>query len=419
MADDIIIGIDLGSSAIRVALGRASVGENNEPRLHIIGAVTSPSNGIYRGAITSIEEAVSSLSKALERAERMTGVPLNSAYVGIGGTHIMVQDTRGAVAVSRPNAEIVEEDVERAIDAAKSIAIPANYAILHTIPKRFSVDGQRGIKDPVGMNGIKLEVDALVIETLASHYRNFTKTVARTGLDVESVIFGPLAAAEAVLSEKEKDLGVCLVNVGSSTTSLVIFEEGELVHTAVLPLGGDHITNDIAIGLRVGIDIAEQVKLRWGSALPDNFDRKEVCSLREFNQPGAEEVKRRFIAEIIEARLEEIFELIDSELRKIDRSGMLPVGAVVIGGGLQIDGALEVARRVLRLPASYGQLHDVSSVLDDIRDPAYCTAVGLARWAFEERRGLGRGGSFGKLFNFKSGGKMADHLRRWLSTFIP
>jgi cell division protein FtsA len=207
-----------------------------------------------------MEDAVTAISKALEKAERMTGIALNSAWVAIAGQSILVQESRGVIGVSRPQGEIAEDDVERAMEAARTVATPSNYDILHVIPKSFTVDGQRGVKDPVGMNGIRLEVDAVIIEALSSHIKNLTKSVYRTGLDIDDLVYAPLGTAEAVLSQRQRDLGVCVVNMGSATTSLAIFEEGDLLHTAVLPVGGDHVTNDIAIGLRTSIDIAEKVR---------------------------------------------------------------------------------------------------------------------------------------------------------------
>jgi cell division protein FtsA len=419
MADDIITGLDIGSSVIRLAICKSSLDEEGKPHVQLMGAIASPSSGIHRGAISSMEDAVSSISRALERAERMTGVQINSAWVALSGQNSAIQASRGAIAVARPEAEITEDDVERVVEAAKTVAIPANYEILHVIPKSFSVDGQRGIKDPVGMSGIRLEVDAMIVEALSSHVKNLTKSIYRTGLDIDEVVFGPLATAEAILTQRQKELGVCMVNIGAATTSLAVFEEGDLLHTAVLPLGGDHVTNDIAIGLRTSIEIAERVKMAYGHAVPDVIDRKQAISLAEFGVEGAEEVKRRFIAEIIEARMEELFELVDAELRKIDRSGMLPVGAICAGGGMKLEGALEVGKRVLRLPCALGAPVQVTSVLDELYDPAFATAIGLAQWGHGIKTLSQRGFSFGNLFRFKSADKVAQKMRDWMKTFLP
>lgn len=419
MADEIITGLDIGSSTIRVAVCKATAGEDGAPRLNVIGAVASPSGGMHKGAVSSMEDAVSAISKALEKAERMTGIALNTAWVAIAGQSIVVQESRGVVGVSRPQGEIEEDDVERAMEAARTVATPSNYDILHVIPKSFTVDGQRGVKDPVGMNGIRLEVDAVIIEALSSHIKNLTKSVYRTGLDIDDLVYSPLAMAEAVLTQRQKELGACVVNIGSATTSLAIFEEGDLLHTAVLPMGGDHVTNDIAIGLRTSIDIAEKVKMAYGHAVPDAVDRKQQFALRDFGAEADEVVKCRFVAEIIEARMEEIFEAIDAELRKIDRSGMLPVGVLFTGGAMKMEGSVEVAKRILRLPCAVGTPIGITSVIDEAHDPAFATAIGLAAWGHGIREMHGRKFNFGNFFKFKSVDKVAENLRKWMKSLMP
>jgi cell division protein FtsA len=419
MADEIITGLDIGTSTIRVAVCKTAQGEDGKPKLHVIGAIASPSAGMHRGAVSSMEDAVSAVSKALEKAERMTGAGLNSAWVSIAGQSILVQESRGAVAVARPESEISEDDVERSMEAARTVAVPSNYEILHVIPKGFAVDGQRGVKDPVGMTGIRLEVDAVIIEALNSHMKNLTKCVYRTGLDIDDLVYAPLATAEAVLTQRQKELGVCLVTVGSATTSLAVFEEGDLLHTAVLPIGGDHVTNDIAIGLRTSIEIAEQVKLAYGHAVPDAVDRKEQFVLRDFGAESDDVIKRRFVTEIIEARMEELFESLDNELRKIDRSGMLPVGAVFTGGAMKMEGAIDVAKRVLRLPCALGTPVAVSSVIDEAHDPAFATAIGLAAWGHGIKEMSGGRFNFGKILRLKSVDRVAEQLRKWMKSLIP
>ncbi|MBP9827678.1 cell division protein FtsA [Patescibacteria group bacterium] len=419
MADEIITGLDIGSSMIRVAVCKIVPVEDGKIQLHVIGAVSSPSHGMHKGAVSSMEDAVSGISKAIERAERMTGVAMNTAWVALGGQSIAVQESRGAIAVARPEGEITEDDVERAVEAAKTVAIPSNYEILHTLPKSFAVDGQRGVKDPVGMSGVRLEVDAVIIEALSSHVKNLTKSVYRTGLDIDDVVYGSLATAEAVLTQRQRELGSCVVNMGAATTSVAVFEEGDLLHTAVLPFGGDHITNDLAIGLRTSIEIAEQVKLAYGHAVPDAIDRKQQFALADFGAATDEIVKRRFVAEVIEARLEEIFEAVDAELRKVDRSGMLPVGVVFTGGAMKLEGALEVAKRVLRLPCAMGVPLGITSVIDEAHDPAFATAIGLAIHGKDIREMSGKRRGLGFSLKFRSTTKVADTLKKWMQSLIP
>lgn len=418
MADGTIVGLDLGSSMVRVAVAQPLPGEDGKPRLHVIGAVVLPSAGVHKGTISSMEEAVSSISKILERAERMTGVPLNTAWVSIAGQNIVVQESRGVVGVTRPNGEIREDDVERAMEAARTVATPSNYEILHVIPKSFTVDGQRGIKDPVGMNGIRLEVDALIIQALSSHIKNLTKSIYRTGLDIEDLVYAPLATAEAVVTQRQKELGVCVVNIGAGATTIAVFEEGDLIHTAVLPIGGDRITSDVGTILRVPPEVAEKVKLTFGHAVPDAIDRKATFSLMEVGADVDEMVKRRFIAEIIESRVEELFEAVDAELRKVDRSGMLPVGAVLTGGGAKLEGVTDVARRVLRLPCALGVPVAVSSVIDEAHDPAFAPVIGLTVWGYTVR-GM-QGNKFGNLLSkFKSVDKVAEQISKWFKSLVP
>src|SRR3989339_2065581 len=342
MSEEIFIGLDVGTYAIRVAVGRLVPSPEGGEQIHIIGAVEVPSAGVNKGTITNLEDAVSSISRALEQAERITGVPVNSAWVGISGGHIISQESRGVIGVGRSDGEIREEDVERSIEAARTVATPTKYEIIHVIPKRFIVDGQRGVKDPVGMNGIRLEVDALIIQGLSSQIKNLTKCVYRTGLDIEDVVFSILATSESVVTDRQKDLGVCVINIGASTTSLVVFEEGDILHSAVLPIGSDHITSDIAIGLRTSIEVAEQMKLRHATCLTEEVGKKDDINLAELGAVEEEWVGRRFVADITEARVSEIFELVDRELQKIDRSGMLPAGVVLTGGGAKLAGILEV-----------------------------------------------------------------------------
>lgn len=407
MTEEIYAGLDVGSHAIRVAVGKLVPTHDNKQQMHIIGAVEVSSSGINKGVITNLEDAVSSISRALEQAERITGVPINSAWVGISGGHILSQESRGVIGVGRSDGEIKEEDVERAIEAARTVATPTNYEIIHVIPKSFIVDGQRGVKDPVGMNGIRLEVDALIIQGLGSQIKNLTKAVYRTGLNIEDLVFSILATAEAVVFDRQKELGVCVVNIGASTTSLVVYEEGDVLHTVVLPIGSDHITSDIALGLRTSIDVAEQVKLRYATCLPDDVAKKEEINLAELGASEEELVGCRFVADITSARASEIFEYVDKELQKIDRSGMLPAGVILTGGGSKLAGMLETGKQTLRLPITLGNAIGVTSVIDRANDPSLSTAIGLVLWG-HHISGAGSSRGMGKIFksvggNFEKG----------------
>lgn len=419
MAEEIYTGLDIGSHAVRIAVGKIVPSEDGKDQVHIIGAVEVPSAGISKGSISGLEDAVASVSKALEQAERITGLPLNTAWVSIGGNHIISQESRGVIGVARADTEIRDEDVERAIEAARTVATPTNYEIIHVIPKNFVVDGQRGVKDPVGMNGIRLEVDALIIQGLSSQIKNLTKTVYRTGLDIEDLVFAILATAEAVVTSRQKELGVCVVNIGASTTSLVVFEEGDVLHTAVLPIGGDHVTSDIAIGLRISIDLAEQVKLRYATCSAEEIPKNEKVDLADVGAMQSEVIERRFISEITEARAQEIFEHVNRELGSIDRSGMLPAGIILTGGGARLTGMLECAKNELALPASIGTPIGVSSVIDRTGDPGMSTAIGLVLWGKNIRGGASSGG-IGKMFSkFKGLDGVTSGLKKIFRSIKP
>lgn len=419
MAEEIYAGLDIGAYAVRIAVGKTVPGSESKDHLHVIGAVEVPSGGVAKGSVTDIEEAVSSVSKALEQAERLTGLPINAAWVAISGTQMLAQESRGVVGVARPDGEIQEEDVERAIQAARTVATPPNFEIIHVIPKGFIVDGQRGIKDPVGMHGTRLEVDALIIQGLGSHIKNLTKCVYRTGLDIEDLVFSVLATSEACLTHRQKELGVCVVNIGSTTTSLAVFEEGDILHTAVLPVGSDYVTRDLAMGLRTSMDVAEQVKIRYATCLTETVGKKEQIDLAEFGVEGAEMVDRAFVAEITQARMQEIFEKVDAELRKVERSGLLPAGVVLTGGGVKILGCVEAAKDAFRLPVTISAALGISSVIDRAHDPAFSTSVGLVLWG-RNIRGAGGGKGMSKVFSKLKGiSNMTDWAKKLFSSLKP
>ena len=413
---EIIAGLDIGSSAIRLAVGQ-SVGE--EGKIHIIGAAEVAAEGISKGIISSIEDAVSSISACLEKAERMIGVPIERAWVGISGSHIISQESRGVVAVARSDGEISEDDIERSIEAARTVATPPNYEILHVIPKSFTVDGQIGIKDPLGMTGVRLEVDTQIIQGLSSQIKNLTKAVYRPGINIEDLVLSILATSEAVLTSRQKELGVAVINIGGSTTSMAVFEEGDILHTTVLPVGSDHITSDIAIGLRISIDTAEKIKLEYGTALINGINKRDEIDIGELEGKESNFVSKKYIAEITEARVEEIFDKVDAELKKIDKSGKLPAGVILTGGGAKLNHLIEAAKKKLRLPASLGTPLNITSAIDKINDPAFSTAIGLVIWGnqLESQR---RGGGFSKLLSYlPSLRSISKQTKKWFKKIIP
>ncbi len=422
MKDRLIVGLDLGSSQIRLAVGQVAYDTEKHPHLNIIGAVETPSQGISKGSITSLEDAISAISACLEQAERMIGMPLSEATVGIGGTSVSSLEAKGVIGVSRSDGEIRAEDVARALEAARAYINPANQEIIHIVPRSFSVDGQVGIKDAIGMQGIRLEVDTLIVQGLSSHVRNLTKAVFRTGLDISYLVYAPLAVAEAVTTPRQRELGVCVLCIGASTTGVSVYENGELLRAVTLPIGADHITSDIAIGLRVSLEAAERIKIMHGTANAESLPKRGAeIDLIDFGTGQNEMVPLRFISEIIEARVEEIFEKVDVELKKIDREGMLPAGIVLSGGGSKLPGMVEVGKRVLRLPCAYGITAVESSMPELIQDPSFSAAAGLILWTYDNERredGMakisGRGLKGNELLD-----KIGKPLKKIFKSFIP
>lgn len=408
-------GIDLGSSLVRVVVAKR---DSNLEQLLIAGVGEAPMEGMQKGVITDVEEAVGSLSRALDGAERVSGVPIEKAYVAINGAHISSQSSRGVIAVSRADGEITRDDMARVVNAAQAISLPNNREILHVLPQDYVVDGQERIHDPVGMTGVRLEVDAHIVEGSAPFIKNVAKVVNQAGVHIEDFVFSPLAAAAAVLSKRQRELGVVLVDVGAGTTSLVVYEENVLLATAVLPLGASHITNDVAIGLRTSIDVAEEIKKQHGTALPEGVKQSERIMIASEDGVGEEtSVSRQEVASIIRARLDEIFALVDRELKNINRSGLLPAGVVLTGGGALLTGMVEVAKKKLRLPARIGRPQEVlGGIAERVQGPAYAVALGLIRWGLEQemRAGMRKGAL--PLPDIK---KSVIKVKDWFRTFLP
>lgn len=406
---NIISGLDIGTTHIRVVVGQ-SVGE----QLNIMAAAEVPAEGVSKGVINSIEDAVSSVSLALEKAERLSGLPIESTFVAISGSHIISEDSHGVVAVGKADGEIRDDDVERVIEAAQAVASPPNYEILHVIPRSFSVNNQTGIKDPVGMTGVRLEVDAQIIQGLSTQVKNLTKCVYRTGVDIDDLVLGVLASSEAVLSKRQKELGVALVNIGGATTSLAVFEEGDVLHTKILPVGGMHITNDIAISLRTSVDVAEEIKLNYGNCDLSKIEKRKEIDLSEFSEVESGYVSLKQVTEIIQARVEEIFKMIESELKKIDRAGMLPAGIVFTGGSAKLPGLIDFAKNYLKLPAGLGKNQSVSSAIDKINDVSFSTALGLVVWGQGVYSSQGTSSPFDKIKPVQMLTNVKKIFKKWI-----
>ena len=413
-----LLAIDIGSSHIRAVMVQEVAGED---MLRVLGAVSMPSEGMRRGSVVDPEAVAKAVEKAVEHAERMAGGAARAVGFSVSGTEIYCQKALGVVAVGRSDGEISESDVERAMEEVESrVLLPANREVLHVIPKSYRLDDQSNIKDPIGMRGVRLEAEAFVVGTSMRQMKGLTRIAELVGLTPSVYAVEPILAAESVLNAKQKELGVVLIDIGGSTTSLIVFEEGELVHMAALPVGGMHITNDIAIGLRVSIETAEEVKLRFGTASVSEVGKREEIDLATLDPHETESVSRYHVAEIIQARMEEIFNLVNEELRKSGRDGMLPAGVVLCGGGALLPGAVELAKETLRLPSHVGYPKPLGGILDQVDGPDFASAVGLAL-LLQERTHSGKGrfhiGGNQKLpewatYSFKT-------TKEWLRKFLP
>ncbi|MBI4225020.1 MAG: cell division protein FtsA [Candidatus Sungbacteria bacterium] len=410
MAHTIIAALDVGSSTIQTVIAEQRRGENS---LHVLGVGVAASAGVRRGVIVNIDDATAAIRQSVAEAVQASGVPLRSVWLAVGDAHVTVSSSRGVVAVSRADQEISPEDVRRAIAAAETF-IPknANKEILHIIPRDFRVDNESGVKDPVGMHGVRLEVDTLIIECSTPFLKNLLKCVDGAGLKVEDYIFSPYAAAEVALTKRQKELGVMLVDIGGSTSSFMVFEEGVPIHAGVVPIGGSHITNDVAIGFRTHIDIAEQIKLVHASCLPDAIPRKEQIKLADFVPESPSSHNRRELAEIVEARLQDLFELLQKELKKIDRTRLLPAGVVLVGGSSLLPGLVELTREELGLPVELGRLEH-APIADESMALSLIPVFGVLQWASH------RSEQPGSMWSPRLSRLNTNKVSKWLKSLLP
>jgi cell division protein FtsA len=392
------VGIDVGTTVVRCVVGHID-GSSMTP--NIVGVGEAPNSGMRKGMVVNIVNVAQAIDKALEEAERMSGHQIHGAVVNVNGAHISAMSSKGVVAVGSQGHEITEDDLMRAEEAATVVQLPANREILQVTPRSYQLDGQENIKDPLGMSGIRLEVDAHVITALSPHVKNLLKAAEMTETSPHAVVVSGLAAARAVLSPQQMENGVAVVDLGGTTTSVVVYEEGDLQHVAVLPIGSVNITNDLAIGLRTDLDVAEKIKLAHASALPGKEKNVELTHNGEKLTFEIEEVNM-----IVEARLEEIMELVDKELKQIDRSGKLPGGVVLVGGGANLKNIAEYAKEALRLPARVAKFTEMRGVSDKTSKPDFAAALGLMLIDFEKEHRTPSDGKSGK----KPGGPNVPNL---------
>jgi cell division protein FtsA len=411
--EQIIIGLDIGTCAIRTVVAKF---RSDKEKPQIIGVGEALSFGLRKGVVFDIEETVKNITESVQEAERSSGIPIESVSVSISGNHIASKTGKGVVAVSRADGEVSPEDVERVIHNASMVSVSPNREIFHVLPRSFSVDGQEGIKDPVGMNGIRLEVDVLTVEGSAPFIKNLTKCISEAGLEIEELVLAPLAASQSVLSKRQKELGVLVLDLGGGTSGLTVFEESDIIHSCILPVGSSHITNDIAIGLRSSIDLAEKVKVEYGSALISEVSKKDIVNLSKLKLEEKGTVQRVEVVNIIEARLREIMDLVNKELKRIDRQGLLPGGVVLLGGGSKMPGLVDLAKEELKLPAQIGFPSEIEGINDKVNDPSFATAIGLIIWSMEKRKKRSGAGINIKGFSV---GSTVGKLKKWFGGFMP
>jgi cell division protein FtsA len=371
-----IVGIDVGTTKICTLVGEAE----DDDQLRIIGVGVTPSRGLKKGVVVNVQEATESIKASIHKAEQISGYEISSAYLSVGGAHISAMNSRGVVGISRSQRGISQADIDRALDGARAIAIPHNREIIHAIPRGFIVDGQEGVRDPIGMQGIRLEVEAHIVTGASTSISNLVKCVRDAGVRIDDLILQSLASGEAVLRESERDMGVVLADVGGGTTDIGIFIEGSIWHTHVLPTGGEHMTTDVAVGLRTPRRTAEDLKIKYGHALVASLASDETIDIASFGDGARQTVSRLRLAEVIEARAEEILGLVLREVKRSGYDGLLPAGLVLCGGASELAGLRDLAERVLDLPVRIGAPHDLQGLTDAVESPAFATAVGLLLW---------------------------------------
>jgi cell division protein FtsA len=373
--ENLFVGFDIGTKKMCGLVGHL----NETGRIRILGVGIVPSQGMRKGGVVSLEGVVRSLTAAKEKVERTSGYEINSALVNLSGAHVASMNSTGMAGVS--GRTISPDDISRALDAAQSLAIPYNREVVHVIPRGFVIDGQDGIKDAIGMHGYRLEVEAHIVTTGSTARQNLEKCVEAAGIMVDGWVLSSLAAGELILTDTEREMGVVVCDIGAGTTDLAIYIEGSIWHTAVIPVGGDHITNDISQGLHLPQETSEVIKQKYGNALKSMVDPKQSFTVRPFGSEQPVQINRTELAAIIEARTEEIFSLLRQEIKRSGYDGLLPAGIVVTGGTRLLPGIRELATKVLGLPVRLAQPDNVTGLADELRSPAFSTSLGLLAWA--------------------------------------
>ncbi|MFM8333434.1 MAG: cell division protein FtsA [Candidatus Methylumidiphilus sp.] len=398
---NLIVGLDIGTSKVAAIVGEMK--EDGE--IEVIAIGSHPSRGLKKGVVVNLEATVQSIQRAIEEAEEMSGCRIHSVYAGIAGSHISSMNSHGIVAIKEK--EVTQSDVDRVIDSARAVAIPADQKILHILPQEFVIDRQEGIKEPIGMSGIRLEARVHIVTGAVSAAQNIEKCIRRCGLEVDDVILEQLASAYAVLADDEKELGVCLVDIGGGTTDIAVFTDGAIRHTAVIPIAGDQVTNDIAVALRTPAQFAEEIKIKYACALTQLAKLEDSIEVPSIGDRPSRQISRLNLAEIVEPRYEELLLLVQSELRRSGFEDLIAAGIVLSGGSAKVEGLAELAEEIFHMPVRLGLPQYVSGLGEVVRNPAYATGVGLLLFGRQhgphgEKSASGDGGFRGMWNKMKS-----------------
>ncbi|HEV3310058.1 MAG TPA: cell division protein FtsA [Chloroflexota bacterium] len=407
-----VVALDVGTTKVTTLIGEIEP----DRAINIVGVGNAPSRGMRKGVVVNIDEVATSIAESVDQCVRISGYRVGAAVVGVTGAHIEGLNTKGVIAISSNAQEITEDDVERAMEAARVQAISADREVLHVIPRGYTLDGQEGVRDPIGMSGHRLEAQIHIVTAATTAVHNLVRAVRRAGVDIQALVLQPLAAAEAVLVPAERDVGVALVDIGGGTTDIAIFQDLGVAYTATLPVGGFHITNDLALGLRAPVSLADEVKIQYGSAVASEFDVDDVVELKTYDNEEGEPVARRLIAEIIESRMQEIFALVK---RDIDRAGfgrLLPAGVVLTGGTADLRDIRRLGRDVLGMPVRVGRPTGVVGLTDTVTKPANAASVGLLMWA---RKGDAQPVSVTPRAPQSQWRPEGSRITRWLREFLP
>jgi len=380
---NLIVGLDIGTSKVVAIVAEVSV----ESGMEIIGIGSHPSRGLKKGVVVNIESTVQSIQRAIEEAELMAGCQIHSVYAGIAGSHIRSLNSHGIVAIR--DGEVNQADVDRVIDAARAVAIPADQKILHILPQEFVIDKQEGIREPVGMSGVRLEAKVHMVTGAVSAAQNIIKCVRRCGLEVDDIILEQLASSYSVLTDDEKELGVCLVDIGGGTTDIAVFTDGAISHTAVIPIAGDQVTNDIAVALRTPTQHAEEIKIKYACALTQLASPEETIEVPSVGERPPRRLARQTLAEVVEPRYEELLGLVQAELRRSGFEDLIAAGIVMTGGSSKMEGVIELAEEIFHMPVRLGSPQYVTGLVDVVRNPIYATGVGLLLFGNQHRNERG------------------------------